>query len=253
MDALTLYSAFVYGLTSSLSLCLASCLPFYMPVLLGFGKGTRNGLMLSLGFVVGRFLGYFSLGAVAAFLGGAFISFFSGVFPQFSAAVVFVFGAVSVFYGSIVLAKAQLKVLGGKRCKTYFISARKYGNPIVGTFFLGFVSTITPCVPVFTFLLLPFALGKVFETSFVTIAFGLGANMVFIFMGVAVGFGLEGVQDRFNNVRRPLEVISALVLIVFGIFYSLWALGPYVFGWGNTNYVLPSLYDFVDFLNYLIS
>jgi hypothetical protein len=46
MDLLSLSSAFMYGLSSSLTLCLASCLPFYMPVLMGFGEDPKKGLIL---------------------------------------------------------------------------------------------------------------------------------------------------------------------------------------------------------------
>ncbi|MFH0863083.1 MAG: sulfite exporter TauE/SafE family protein [Candidatus Altiarchaeota archaeon] len=252
MDLLTLFSAFAYGLSSSLSLCLASCLPFYMPILFGYGQDRRGGIVLSLGFAAGRFAGYLSLGAVAAWMGAEFIGFFSGTFPAVSSWIVFVFGILTVFYGILILAKAKVGFLSEGRCRTYIDKAGGAGNPILGTLALGFVSTITPCVPVFTFLLLPFALGKIWETAMVTVAFGLGANMAFVAIGFAIGLGMENVKERFNSAKRPLEVFSAAALMVFGTFYALWASGPLLFGWSNASYTLPSVYDFTDFLGYLL-
>jgi cytochrome c biogenesis protein CcdA len=252
MDILTLVSAFTYGLSSSLSLCLASCLPFYMPILFGFGDNPRRGLTLSLGFAAGRFAGYLMLGAVAATLGAAFIGFFSNTYPAISSWVIFAFGLATIFYGVLILARAEAKVLGEKRCRTFLGRAERMGNPLFGTIMLGFVSTITPCVPVFTFLLLPFALGKVWETAIVTVAFGLGANMAFIVIGLAVGFGVKNVRERFQAAKKPLEDLSAATLIVFGLFYLAWAAGPMLFGWSNANYALPTLYDFADFVKYML-
>jgi cytochrome c biogenesis protein CcdA len=248
MELPNLLAAFAYGLSSSLSLCLASCLPFYMPILLGYGEDRRKGLVLSLGFAAGRFAGYFTLGSAAALMGGAFIGFFSNDFPRISTLVIFLFGLLTVFYGFLVLARAQTSFLGERRCRIFLDKAKPVERPLLGTAILGFVSTITPCVPVFTFLLLPFALGKVWETALVTVAFGLGANAAFVAIGVAVGFGVENVRERFNALRRPLETAGAAVLVVFGLFYMAWALGPSVFNWGNPSYSLPTIYDFAAFV-----
>jgi len=107
-------------------------------------------------------------------------------------------------------------------------------------------------VPVFTFLLLPFALGKTIETSVVTVAFGLGANAAFIVLAALVGLGMENVDERFNEARRPLETLSAAALLAFGMFYMAWALGPTLFGWGNPSHQLPTIYEFIDFIRYLM-
>jgi cytochrome c biogenesis protein CcdA len=251
MDLLTLVSAFTYGLTSSLTLCFATCLPFYIPVLFGYGDDRIKGLMLSMGFAVGRFAGYLSLGVVAAFLGSAFIGFFNDTFPKISTLVILIFGFLTIFYGIVVLAKVEPRIFGKGRCKNYIDKTTKSSNPLIGTLFLGFVSTITPCVPVFTFLLLPFALGKIWETAIVTFAFGLGANAAFIALGIAVGFGMENAKVKFDKVKRPLEIISSGTLLVFGLFYVIWASGPTLFGWSNPSHQLPSIYDLADFVVYI--
>ena len=54
----------MYGLSSSLTLCLASCLPVYLPILAGYGHDESKGIRLSIGFAVGRFAGYFFLGII---------------------------------------------------------------------------------------------------------------------------------------------------------------------------------------------
>ena len=79
VDLFNLVSAFIYGLSSSLTLCLATCLPVYLPILFGYGKDAKTGLKLSLGFGAGRFAGYFILGGVAAVLGSAFIPNFDSL------------------------------------------------------------------------------------------------------------------------------------------------------------------------------
>ncbi len=253
MDYLNIYAAFAYGLSSSLSMCLASCLPFYLPVLLGFGQDGRRGLVLSLGFAAGRFAGYFLMGGIAASLGGAFIGFFNETFPLASTWVMLGFGLLTMFYGTLILAGSKPRLFGERACMSYLSSTRRLNNPVAATAALGFVSTITPCVPVFTFLLLPFALGKVVETALITVAFGLGANAAFILIGVAAGFGVKNVRERFAALRRPLEAVSAATLMVFGLFYVLWASGPTLFGWSNASYTLPTVYDFLAFVTYVAS
>jgi sulfite exporter TauE/SafE len=223
-----------------------------MPILFGYGTDPKKGFVLSLGFALGRFAGYFLLGMVAAMLGATFIDFFNNTYPAVSSTVILVFGLITIFYGTVILAKAEIGVFGEKRCRSYLKRTQKLESPILGTIALGFVSTITPCVPVFTFLLLPFALGKVVDTAFLTVAFGLGANMAFIAIGVAMGFGVKNVRERFTVAKRPLEVLSAAILVLFGLFYVIWALGPQVFGWANSNYTLPTVYDFIAFVKYVL-
>lgn len=251
VNLFTFFSAFTYGLSSSLTLCLATCLPVYLPILFGYGKDAKTGLKLSLGFGAGRFAGYFILGAVAAVLGAAFIDFFSNVFPKISSWFVFLFGLLTVFYGTLILAKAKVKILKKDSCKAYLNKTKNFNNPTVASGFLGLVSTITPCVPVFTFLLLPFALGKVWETALITVAFGLGANVVFIVIAFAAVLGVKDIERKFHGLKRRLEIASSVVLIVAGLFYVLWSLGPAI-GLSNRNYVLPNILDFYNLVRTLL-
>ncbi len=243
-----LFFAFTYGLSSSLTLCLASCLPVYLPILFGYGDDAKKGFKLSLGFAIGRFLGYITLGMIAAALGAAFFHFFNNIFPKVSTWLIFIFGILTIFYGTLILAKAEFKMFHKKSCKSYLKNTNKANNPFFAAGFLGYISTITPCVPVFTFLLLPFALGKIFDTTLLTVAFGLGANVVFIVIGVMVAVGMKNVQNNFHQWKRRLEVVSGVILIIFGFFYIIWVLGPLLFHWQYNNFVLPTAFDFIDFL-----
>jgi len=252
VSLMVIAGAFTYGLSSSLTLCLASCLPVYLPVLAGYGDDVRKGIKLSLGFAFGRYLGYFSLGILATLMGGAFLDFFEKTYPSISSVIIAAFGVLTVLLGVLMLFKAKIGFFGEKRCQRQFERMKSFGNPVVGSCFLGFVSTITPCVPVFTFLLLPFALRKVWETALITVAFGVGANIVFVAIAVAMALGVKNINQRFQAVKGRLELASALSLIVFGIFYVLWAGGPWLFGWGNQNYALPTAFDFVDFVRYML-
>ena len=236
-------SAFMYGLSHSLGACLYSCLPVYMPIIVGYGDSPEKGFKLSLGFAAGRFTGYFLLGIAAAFLGAAFIDFFSTTFPHIGTAVLALFGIVTLFYGTIVLSQTNLPALSGRYCSAFRERTQGYDNPYIAAYLLGLTSTVTPCVPIFTFLLLPFALGRVWETVPVTIAFGLGANIPFVFIGVALAFGMQNVKQRFDTWRPRLELFSGLMLIVFGAIYILWALGPTILGWQVTSFTIPDIRD----------
>ena len=245
-------TAFMYGLTSSVTLCLAACLPVYLPILFGYGDDPKKGARLAMGFAIGRFSGYFSLGITAALMGAAFLYFFRNTFPQISTWLVFFFGILTIFYGLMILFKAKLSFLSHNRCSAILKKSEKASNPFVASGILGFASTITPCVPVFTFLLLPFALGEVLKTSIITVAFGLGANIVFLVIGLSVAFGMKNVKEKFYHWKRRIELFSGVTLITFGFFYILWASGPALFGWEYRNYVLPTALDFIDFLRALL-
>lgn len=248
VDTLNLMPAFVYGLSSSLTLYLAACLPVYLPILFGYADDQKKGLKLSIGFGIGRFVGYFLLGSIAALLGAAFIHFFNNTFPKISMWLIFAFGLLTIFYGTLILAKAEFKLFKKESCKTYINKTKGAGNPFIASGTLGFVSTITPCVPVFTFLLLPFAVGKIWETSLTTVFFGLGANIIFIGIGVFVALGIKNIQKKFYQWKRKLELFSGVTLIVFGLFYLIWATGPLLFNWQYQNFVLPTIFDLFNFI-----
>ena len=248
MVELNLVSAFNFGLISSMTACLAACLPVFLPILFGYADDTKKGVKLSLGFALGRFIGYFTLGIAAAIMGGAFIKFFDDSFPLISTWMIFIFGILTIFYGTLILAKTNLKFLHKKKCANYLKKTDKFNNPLIASTSLGFISTITPCVPVFTFLLLPFAVGKVFETSLMTIAFGLGANVIFVVIAIFTAMGVKQLKEKFTNIKRNLEVFSSVFMIVFGLFYMLWATGPLFFDWQYPNHLLPTFFDFVDFV-----
>lgn len=244
-------SAFMYGLSHSLGACLYSCLPVYMPIIVGYGDSPEKGFKLSLGFAAGRFTGYFLLGIAAAFLGAAFIDFFSTVFPRIGTAVLALFGLVTLFYGAIVLSRTGLPALSGRHCSALRERTQGYDNPYLAAYLLGLTSTVTPCVPIFTFLLLPFALGRVWETIPVTIAFGLGANVPFVVIGVALAMGVQNVKQRFDDWRPRLELFSGLMLLVFGAIYLLWALGPTLLGWQVTSFTIPDVRDIAALATYV--
>lgn len=247
----SLFYAFDFGLASSLSLCLATCLPAYLPILFGYGDDTRKGFLLAVGFAAGRFAGYFSLGVAAALLGALFSSFFQETFPKISALVIFVLGVVSVVYGVSIFFKANFLV-DSKKCSPHLKRLDLSAHPLAAAGTLGFATTITPCVPVFTFLLLPFAMGMVWETALVTVAFGLGANVVFIFIAVAVAFGLKQASARFKNLKRWLEIASAVALVVLGVLYALWAVGPLAFGLEYNNYVFPNVNELLNLVKAMV-
>src|SRR3989344_4901645 len=205
VELINISSAFTYGLSSSLALCLASCLPIYLPIL--FSHGENKGFRISIGFAIGRYAGYTFLGIIAAILGATFLDFFNNILPKISIWIIFIFG----------------------------------------------LSTITPCIPVFTFLLLPFAIGKnIGETVLITVAFGLGANIVFIILSILIGFGMKHLKEKFYRWKRKLEIFSGIFLIIFGLFYLFWSIGPLFFNWQYKNFILPTIFDFLKFIKYLI-
>jgi cytochrome c biogenesis protein CcdA len=232
-----------------MTLCLASCLPVYLPILFGYGDDVKKGAKLALGFAVGRFIGYFTLGLIAALLGRAFFDFFNRIFPKFSIGIIFLFGLLTIFYSSLLFAKVE--IFENKACKAYMKNTKNFNSPFFASGSLGFVSTITPCVPVFTFLLLPFAIGKIFDTTMITIAFGLGANIIFLVIGILVAFGMKNFKEKFAKFRRLLEIFSAITLLIFGLFYVIWSIGPLFFNWKYDNFVMPTILDFWSFIRYL--
>src|SRR3989338_6421474 len=252
VELVNLISAFTYGLTSSLTLCLASCLPVYLPLLFGYAEDHKKGLKISIGFGIGRFIGYFFLGILAAIMGATFIYFFKDTFPKISIWIVFFFGLLTIFYGTLILAKVNFMILKEQSCKNYMNKTKSLNRPGIGAGIPGFVSTVTPCVPVFTFLLLPFALGNIWETSFITIAFGLGANLIFIVLSIFVVLGIKNLKEKFALWKRKLELFSGIILIVFGLFYLIWAMGPLFFNWTYLNYTLPTIFDFINFIKYFL-
>jgi len=250
VELINISSAFTYGLSSSLALCLASCLPIYLPIL--FSHGENKGFRISIGFAIGRYAGYTFLGIIAAILGATFLDFFNNILPKISIWIIFIFGLFTIIFGILILVKKEINIKE-KNCKTNITKLRTANNPLLASVSFGFISTITPCIPVFTFLLLPFAIGKnIGETVLITVAFGLGANIVFIILSILIGFGMKHLKEKFYRWKRKLEIFSVIFLIIFGLFYLFWSIGPLFFNWQYKNFILPTIFDFLKFIKYLI-
>src|SRR3989338_4754100 len=128
VELINISSAFTYGLSSSLALCLASCLPIYLPIL--FSHGENKGFRISIGFAIGRYAGYTFLGIIAAILGATFLDFFNNILPKISIWIIFIFGLFTIIFGILILVKKEINIKE-KNCKTNITKLRTANNPLL--------------------------------------------------------------------------------------------------------------------------
>jgi cytochrome c-type biogenesis protein len=200
--------ALILGLSSGAS-CLASCAPFFLPVLAvegGSGRARRSGL-LSL-FLAGRLAAYIAVGALAGYLGALAAGFLS---PELDRALLRTGWAL----GGIVLLAGGLAGLEGHAfCRR--LAARE--KPGLSALVLGVAAGLNICPPFIA------AAGRAAALG----ALGGAAYFALFFVGTSSWMLPLALLPRLRAKAAELRAVARLAMIMLG-FYFLIVLG--LLGW----------------------
>ncbi|MBL7159857.1 sulfite exporter TauE/SafE family protein [Candidatus Microgenomates bacterium] len=192
---------FISGFLTGLSVgiyCLGSCLPIFIPILLGQKRDVKKSFWLVLQFSFGRLLGYIFFGFMAGFLGLLIRSQLVHHLIGFST---FLLGLLMIGYS------LGLVRWGAKVCGRNFLWVKV-------PFLLGFLTGVGPCPPFLA------SLGYVFNLK--SILLGMG-YFLFFFLGTSVYIvplaflGFFTRKTIFQKIARASGVLVGIYFLISGL------------------------------------
>lgn len=203
MDYLNLFLiGAVYGFTT----CSLTCLPYLAPYMMGVGGGFKGGMQSSLFFVFGKVATYAAVSGAAAMLGHELIKRNQSSVKGFIGMSLVVVGLL-LFFGSDAGCKPNPL--------SRLIHAASGKRPHL--FVLGILTSLIPCVPLTSLLLLSAKSGSAAVGISYGLVFGMGLVLSpLILAGGFFAFISERIRVEMPDLRGMLRKASALVLVVAG-------------------------------------
>lgn len=203
-ETASLPMALLMGLVFGMGPCLFSCLPYLGPVFLATDGGVRQSWRILAPLSAGRLGVYAGFGCAAGLLGG--VAENAAGAPAVRAVV----GLAGVLVG------VSLLLSGWRHHRACAIGQR--GARPVGLFLMGVGMALTPCAPLGAVLVSAAAASSAAWGTALGLAFGLGAiTMPALVYGIGMAHVGSGVRQRLGDWRRPLERLSAGLLIASGV------------------------------------
>jgi cytochrome c-type biogenesis protein len=214
-------AAFIAGLLSFLSPCVLPLVPGYVSLISGTGIETlenadapllRRVMVNSLMFIAGFSIVFIGLGAVATSIGQA-LHQYHDVFAKIAGVVLFIFG---------------LHLTGIFKINALYSDKRMHGvkgsaSPI-GSFAVGFAFAFgwTPCIgPILSLILVMAGSQDTVLKGIVLLAvYSAGLAVPFLLTSLGVNRFLA-FYSRFRRHLHTVEVISGVLLIIFGALIAL--------------------------------
>ena len=194
-------SLFLLGLLYGTTTCTITCLPYLSPYLLTTGKGFKEGITSSLTFSFGKLFTYIILGGIAAFLGHTLI-------PADDAKAKLIQGTI------IIITALALPFIssGGCQKKSQIIGKAS------SLFALGISTSLIPCPPLMTILLVAANGGSVTMGLLYGTMYGLGIVISpIIIMGGILSQISKTVKVEARSFIPYLQGISILIMVVMGV------------------------------------
>lgn len=190
------------GLFYGLTVCSLSCLPYLAPVMLGSGRGFKEGLHGGLLFGSGKMLSYGFLGGIAAFSGQLATSLPAG--PR-----KIVTGMILIGVGLLIPVMARKKA-GAAPCRTVH-----HGLP---PFVLGLATSLIPCPPLAALFVLAAEQSSWLTGMGYGLSYGLGLMLSpLILISGALSLIGRKFQEEARGLVPYLRGITTIFMVLLGI------------------------------------
>jgi len=236
--------AFGAGVISFISPCVLPLLPGYLSMMSGYSAAqleqgdvsTRRMTRVILMFILGFTVVFAALGAAATGF-GQFLRANLGTLTQVAGFVIIAFGALMV--AMAVSNRGFLATVNRER-RVQVRPSRlgKWAPPVMGAAF-GF--GWTPCIgPVLTVILTAAATQEtLLQGTFLLISYSLGLGVPFLLAGL----GLFKFFGRFKPYLRPINIVSGVFLVLFGVIMVTNSLGDLSAWFSRLLLSIPFLRD----------
>lgn len=203
-------AVFLGGMLTASNPCVLAMVPLMIGYVSGEeGKGWRQGLLLSLMFVIGLSLVFAAMGILAA-LGGRLLGDIGSYWR-------YVVGAVAIVMGLHLAEIIQVPIPG----LSGFTPTRKgmVGALVLGGMF-GIVSA--PCaVPILALVLTWIATKgiSIINGAFLLILYALGHSVLILLAGASMGWAKRLIEEgRFRSASQRLRIAGGMLVVLVGVY-----------------------------------
>ena len=206
--------AFITGLLGGVH-CFGMCGGIVGALSLGTPKNTSNTLVITLGYNIGRILGYVAAGAIVAFIGSTLIELTGLQSAQQTLAIIasLFMIALGLYLAGIWNGVAKIEIIGKHLWKHIQPMTQRF-MPVTSfqqALPLGFLWGWLPCGLVYTALIWTLSAGSALEGAMIMLAFGLGTLPNLLAMGIVA-------TQLARWVRHPsVRIVAGLLVILMGL------------------------------------
>ncbi len=233
--------SFLAGMVAFFSPCVLPLLPGYLSIMSGFSvneiesgqASTREMLRATVLCVLGFTTVFVALGAAATALGSTLLQNLTAI-TKVAGWFIVVFG-ILVLWGAVSSSPLFAGMMRERRINIRTEKLGAFAPPVMG---LAFGFGWTPCIgPILAVILaLASAQGSVFQGMALLAAFSLGIGVWF----VLAGLGVSRLFKRMRRHLRKINIVSGVVIIVFGVVMASGKLGI-LSGWVSEFFVKVGL------------
>ncbi len=195
--------------------CFGMCGGIVGALSLGTPKNTSNTLVITLGYNIGRILGYVAAGAIVAFIGSTLIELTGLQSAQQTLAIIasLFMIALGLYLAGIWNGVAKIEIIGKHLWKHIQPMTQRF-MPVTSfqqALPLGFLWGWLPCGLVYTALIWTLSAGSALEGAMIMLAFGLGTLPNLLAMGIVA-------TQLARWVRHPsVRIVAGLLVILMGL------------------------------------
>ena len=205
MEAVTLSSLFLLGLSYGSTACMFTCMPFLSPLILTNSSSIKSSFGVLLPFSFGRIVSYTSI---------ALVSFYSAIWIKniinnetISQTIL---GSTTIIIALFILFKSSKS-----SCCT---STTKNVSNRIGYFILGFGISLNPCIPVMSLISVSINANELYQALLFGAVFGIGAvSASFLVFGIIISKMAKGVVEEFSKYKNIIEKTAGTLLLIVGI------------------------------------
>ncbi|ADD02257.1 cytochrome c biogenesis protein transmembrane region [Thermoanaerobacter italicus Ab9] len=201
-----IYTAFLAGIVSFLSPCVLPLIPAYVSYIFGNKKNNLTNLLL---FVLGFSIVFVLMGATASQIGKLFLAY-KDIFRKVSGIIIVLFGLQMTGIFRPLFLNKEIKLINMENVQTGYI-----GSLVLG---VTFAAGWTPCVgPILASILLYAGSVSTLNVGVILLfAYSMGLGIPFIVTALLID-KFKGMYKRINKILPYIEVVSGVILIIFGV------------------------------------
>jgi len=211
------FTALFLGISAGITHCYVYCAPVISTYIMGIGKNAIEGLKSYIVFSAGKIFMCSIIGFCAGYMEQTFIGrennfYFGSV----------IFGITLILIGFLMLIRPVCVCKKSGNKKSWFISFLRYFafKPATQLFVGGIASAIVPCPPMGAILLYSLKMSSTVSCGIMMALFSIGTTISpLVIISIAAGFFSGKLKTEVPEYRMMFQRISALILILLGVFY----------------------------------
>ena len=205
MEAVTLTSLFLLGLSYGSTACMFTCMPFLSPLMITNSSSISSSMGVLIPFSLGRIFSYTSI---------AIASFYSSIWIK---SIINNETISQMILGSTTIIIALFILFNSSKGSCCSSNTKNVSNKL-GYFVLGFGISLNPCIPVMSLISVSINAGELYQSILFGLIFGIGAvSASFLIFGIIISKMAKGIVEEFSKYKNFIEKLAGIMLLIVGI------------------------------------